>query len=189
MAKQTKQIKGFEGLYSIDENGNILSIDRFIVDKNNRKVRINGLKKKKTLNADGYEVVSLFKNNKQNLFYVHRLIAENFIENPNNLPCINHINGIKNDNKISNLEWCSYSENNFHAYKELSKVGFWKDKFNSHPKNKNIIQFDLNGNKIKEYQSISECARQIGLRRETIRDNIKGKIKIILGQYTFKTKI
>lgn len=189
MAKQLKEIKGFEGLYSIDEDANIMSIDRFIVDKNNRKVKINGLKKKKTLNTDGYEVVALFKNNKQHLFYVHRLIAEHFIENKNNLPCINHINGIKNDNNISNLEWCSYSENNYHAYKKLSKEGYWKNKFNSHPKRKNIYQFDLSGNKIGEYESISECARQLGLSRESIRDNVKGKIKTILAKYTFKNKI
>jgi hypothetical protein len=185
---KTKNINGFENSYTISENAIITSIDRFIIDKNGKKNRINGLIKKKTINTDGYEVVSLFKNNKQNILYVHRLIAEHFIDNPKKLPCVNHINGIKNDNSISNLEWCSYSENNLHAYLKLNKVGYWKGKKSKNGLSKIVVQYDLNGNKISEYNSITECAKIIGLKRETIRDNVNGKIKIILGKYKFQTK-
>jgi hypothetical protein len=61
----------------------------------------------------GYKRVQIF--NKQ--YYVHRLVAQAFVPNPENKPCVNHINGNKLDNRAENLEWCTYSENNAHAYK------------------------------------------------------------------------
>ncbi len=184
----SKDIIGYEGNYKVYIDSTIQSIERTIIRSNGTTLKVRSRLKKKTINTDGYEVVSLFKNNKQNLLYVHRLVAEHFIDNPKNHPCINHINGIKNDNSISNLEWCTYSENNFHAYSKLNKVGYWKDKISMNGCCKIVIQYDLNGNKISEYNSITECAKTLGLRRETIRDNIKGKIKIILGKYKFETK-
>lgn len=93
-------IKDFEN-YFVDEEGNVYS----------KKVK---LKPKK--NKDGYLVVSVRKNKKAFSRLIHRLVAQTFINNQENKPMVNHINGIKTDNSVSNLEWCTASENSKHAW-------------------------------------------------------------------------
>lgn len=104
-----KEIKGYEGLYEIDEEGNIFSIPRKGTVKYKRKILSR-------TNKYGYKQVVLTKNNISKTYLVHRLVAETFIDNPNNFPQVNHINGIKTDNRISNLEFCTKSYNTKHAF-------------------------------------------------------------------------
>ena len=102
-----KDIKGYEGLYQVSDMGNVRSLDR-LVDRGGKplcaiwKGRV--LKKKKA--SDNYYSVVLSKNNVQLCVRIHRLVAETFIPNPNNLPEVNHRNENKLDNRVENLEWC-----------------------------------------------------------------------------------
>lgn len=105
-------IKGFEGRYEISNLGNVKSLPRFTC----RGLR-GGKILKHILYKNGYYGVSLtgINSTRSAVFYIHRLIAEAFVPNSYNKPCINHIDGNKRNNMISNLEWCTYAENNGHA--------------------------------------------------------------------------
>jgi hypothetical protein len=108
-----RSIDNYEG-YEISNLGNIKSLSKKIKCKNGFRItKEKILKLKKT--KGGY--LSLQLKNKGKHFLVHRLVALAFIHNPDNKPQINHINGIKNDNRVDNLEWCNQSENQIHAYK------------------------------------------------------------------------
>lgn len=87
---------------------------------NHGRIRNNKTKRLMSLNCPSklYTYVNLYVSpRKTKSCRVHRLVAETFISNPNNYPCVNHINGNKKDNHVDNLEWCSYSQNTLHAYK------------------------------------------------------------------------
>lgn len=102
------EIKGYEGLYSIDDQGNIYSLKN---TSSRRKRKI-----KPFINNSGYLRVGLYDlNGKRKGHYIHRLVAETFISNPNKLPIVNHKDGNKQNNHVSNLEWCTQSENEIHA--------------------------------------------------------------------------
>lgn len=93
-----KDIQGYEGLYQVSNLGNI---------KNIRRDKLL----KKTINSKGYNVVGLYKNNIGKQYRVGRLVSENFIPNPYNRNEIDHINTIRNDDRVDNLRWCTHSEN------------------------------------------------------------------------------
>lgn len=120
-----KDIAGFEGIYQISNKGRVKSLDRYTSDGKRLKSQII---KQSINNKNDYSRILLFNYGKHTAFRVHRLVAEHFISNIDNLPCVNHINGIKTDNSVENLEWCTYSENNKHAYNKLGKKGAWLGK-------------------------------------------------------------
>lgn len=103
-----KDVKGYEGLYKVSNIGNVKSL------------KFNKSKKQKKLSLflrSGYLSCMLCNGKTKKMFHVHRIVADSFIENIENKPCVNHINGIKTDNNYLNLEWVTYSENTKHAYK------------------------------------------------------------------------
>ena len=122
-----KDIPNYEGYYQISNLGKVKALKREI--KNQYACgRYLALQK----NKQGYYYVDLSKDTIRKRFNVHRLVALTFIPNPLNKPCINHIDGIKTNNNINNLEWCSYSENTKHAIKN----GLWVIKMTDERKNK-----------------------------------------------------
>lgn len=108
-----KDIPNFEGFYQVSNLGNIRSVTRKakvkILNNNYRTIKGQLISPAKT--RDGYLKVSLSKEHKRYYFKVHRLVALTFIPNPNNLPCINHIDENKLNNNANNLEWCSIQYN------------------------------------------------------------------------------
>ena len=98
-----EEIKGFEGLYSITRDGRVFGH------------KFNKFLSKKPLSV-GYPIVRLCKNGSYTTIKIHRLVAGAYVPNPQNKACVNHINGIKTDNHVDNLEWSTYSENIQHAF-------------------------------------------------------------------------
>lgn len=135
----------------------------------------------------GYLIVDLSKNKKRFHKPVHRLVAEAFIPNPENKPEINHKNGIKTDNKVENLEFCTYSENLYHAYNILGRKAPWLNKYGKeHNRSKTILQIK-NGKKIEEFGSLLEAERKTGIHHSSISMCCKSK-RLFAGGYNWKYK-
>lgn len=168
--------EGFSN-YKISNFGEILSLNRKIKDSIGREQTKKGVKLKPKIDKDGYLNVTLYDDNsKPHYFSVHRLVAELFIDNPNNLPSVNHIDGNKKNNKYSNLEWCSVKENNRHAI----NTGLINT-------NKPIIQLDLKGNYVNEFYSTREAEAYTGIDNSGISKVCKGKRKTA-GGFIWKYK-
>lgn len=162
-----KRIKGFEWRYSISEYGQIASIRRSLGK------RLMKPRKKK----NGYLEIKLSDSGKRHFFLIHRLVGLHFVPNPNNLPEINHKDGNKENNHYSNLEWVTSSENQKHAFRlGLQKVRRGKEHVQSIP----INQLDLNGNFVKEWESIKQVKRELGF-------NTFGIIKCCKKEKRYKT--
>ena len=149
-------IKRYKGKYQIDENGNVKSLNY----RGNTKTE-HLLKPMKR--GNGYLYVDLYdfdgKHHKEN---THRLVAETFIPNPNNYPCINHKDENKQNNNINNLEWCTRSYN----------INYGNRNNNL---NKEVWQYDLKGNFIKKWKSTMEIQRSLGYKNQNISSACRGK--------------
>lgn len=153
-----KDIPEYEGLYQISNYGKVMSLN-YNHTKQNRELLTNE-------NTDGYLSVALCKNNKIKRYRINRLVAQAFIPNPNNKPQVNHIDGNKKNNFISNLEWCTASENQIHSYKNgLHKIlkGEMSHRYgllgSLNPTSKKVAQYDIDNNLIKIWDSLSDVAR------------------------------
>ncbi len=111
-----KDIEGHEGFYQVSNEGNLRSLDRVVKGKSESNKTLKGRSLKSTITVYGYKVVVFCKNGKKENFRIHRLVAQSFLSNAEKKPLINHIDGDKTNNIVSNLEWCTHSENMKHAF-------------------------------------------------------------------------
>lgn len=165
-----RSVKNYEGFYEVSNYGNIRSVDRYIVGKRNKTYTLKGRIKKKSIGGNGYHIVTLSKNGLDKQMLVHRLVASAFIENKNNLPVINHKDEDKLNNHVDNLEWCTYTHNNrYGSVREKTRATI-KKLGHMVPVNK----YDINGNFICKYESLSEAKRETGVHIQNISIAIKG---------------
>lgn len=175
-----KDIKGFEGIYQVSNLGNIRSLDR----KTNTAIKNQNyvVKKGKMIKphvAMGYYALSLSKGNKIITQRVHKLVAQTFIPNPENKPCVNHKDGNKLNNRIDNLEWCSHKENAQHAHRTglYSREQELKQAKLMNNARKRPIQQILNGKVIATYESLIEAERKTGINNDNIWHALNGYCK------------
>ena len=105
-----KAIKGYEGIYKINELGQVRSIDRIVEYKNGSIREYKGKELKPRVYKSGYAIVTLNKNGVAKTCSVHRLVAETFLPNPDNLTEVHHLNHDRNDNRAENLQWVTRAE-------------------------------------------------------------------------------
>ena len=145
-----KDIKDFEGIYSINENGYVMRIK-------------SGKLLKPQFNSSGYLHVILSKNGKWHNRSIHRLVANAYIPNIYNKPQVNHIDGNKTNNKVNNLEWVTASENQKHSYNNLNRCR----------RQKKLI----NNNTGETYNSVKEAAQLNNIKRTTLSAMLIGQNK------------
>ena len=168
------QIKNFPGYY-ITDTGDVYS---------RKKGRFRKLKPTIKL---GYPTVGICDSSGVKYKLVHRLIAEAFIPNPDNKPQINHKNGIRNDNSISNLEWVSAKENINHSFLFLGHKPTWLGKSGKDHNRYKLVQQLKDGNMIAEFYGCAEAHRKTGVDFRHISACCRG-LRKTAGKYQWKYK-
>ena len=162
--EEWRSIKGYDG-YEVSNLGQVRSLDRVVKGINNKDRPIKGVVLRAAYSR-GYPSVSLCNKTKRTIT-VHRLVATAFIDNPENKDQVNHINGVKDDNRLVNLEWVTRSENIQHSYNILGHKKLWKP----------VIQVSVDGGIIREFEGIGQAERATGVRRAGISSVCHGRAK------------
>ena len=181
--EEWKDIPEYEGLYQASNLGRIKSLERFRKGKNDSLVSVKERILKPSINHRGYYQVVLYKNSKIKAYRINRLVYEAFNGTiPENMQ-VNHINEIKSDNRLENLNLMTVKENiNWGTGIERAA----KKRING-KKSKSVLQFDLQDILIKEYPSTRQAERETGFGHRNIINCCKGKLKQAYG-YKWKYK-
>lgn len=168
MEEVWKDVVGYEGLYQVSNEGRVKSLVR----KGKRQEVIL----KQHDNGHGYLIVSLTRNSTKKSYKVHRLVAQAFIPNPQNLRCVDHISTIRTENHVDNIRWVSHSGNSANPItKERVTAAIIKRV------SKKINQYDLEGNLIKTWDTAVQAAKTLGICDVPIRKCCHGKEKTYKG--------
>ena len=157
-----KDVVGCDGFYRVSNTGKVLSVDWN---------RTGKPKELRPFDNGGYRRGSVYVNGVRKHFLVHRLVAEAFIENPGNLPCVNHVDGDKSNNCVSNLEWVSVQENVHHAIKNGLRppnVVCKRKRGRENPLCKPVFQYDKDGHLIKRWETSFDIEAALGYDRKVI---------------------
>lgn len=190
-----KPVKGYEGLYEVSNLGNVRSLDRYVMH-GNRCCLLKGKPIVSFPNSRGYLRATLYKNGQGKKYFVHRLVAETFIPNPNNLPCIDHIDRNYLNNSTDNLRWCTQKENmNNPLTRKYASIKIWTKEANEKglaTKIKNqscnceipVYYIDEQGKKIS-FKSMAEAERQTNVHHSYISLSVNKK-RPTLGKQWYK---
>lgn len=170
-----KDVPGYEGKYQVSNLGNVKSLRMWSSVQNRYIQRERIMKPYK--GASGYLQINLKTERTRRLALIHRLVASAFIPNTENKREVNHINGIKTDNRVENLEWNTSQQNSIHSYQTGLQIHYTKK----------AVQCDLQGKPIKEWQSIKEASEETKIERRNINACCRGKRKTA-GGYIWKYK-
>lgn len=173
-----KDIKNYEGLYQVSTLGNVKSLNF----KHTGKEKILKL----TKNSSGYLNVGLCKDGKRKGFLVHRLVAETFIPNPDNLKQVNHLSERKTENNVKNLEWVTAKYNvNYGTARERQRKTVSIALTNNPKTSTQIKCFDLQTKEITYYPSIREASRQFNVHSTSIYHSLYDCNKPYKNRYIF----
>lgn len=164
-SEEWRDIPGYEGRYQVSDMGRVKSLAR-VVDRGRwgevdvperviKPVRIN----------TGYLSVHLYLTGKYKTLLLHRLVADTFLPNPDGLPEVNHLNGVRTDNRVENLEWCTREENLRHCYYTLN--------VDSDKPKRPVICLDTG----TRYRSVSEAARKNGVLPSGVTQTCRGQLR------------
>ena len=166
-----KDIKGYECLYQVSNCGNVRSLDRYVEHYSGSKRLMKGRILKPVINPYGYFQLVLSKDGKLRSVRVNRIVAMAFIPNPKNKRTVNHINGVKTNNSVNNLNWMTYKEQLNHAFDTgLKNCDYLKKKVK-------IFKDD----KVLLFDSLIEASKHIGCHKSSVSKAIRGKTKSAYG--------
>ena len=150
-----KDIAGYEGLYQVSNLGRVKSLARKVATGRGWRI-IKETILKQSLSNTGYYRVYLSEHSKLKPYSVHRLVATAFIPNPKNYPFVNHKSEVKTENFVENLEWCDQSYNTTYGTSMERQIETQRKTMST---NKKVLNVDTG----KEYVSISEASRDVGV--------------------------
>ncbi|WP_337970148.1 NUMOD4 domain-containing protein [Virgibacillus salexigens] len=168
MREMWKDINGYDVLYQVSNYGRVWS------NKTNRIMKHHN-------DHLGYARLILRKNNQSFSHYVHRLVAEAFLINKNEFPCVNHIDEDPKNNRSDNLEWCTHQYNSTYGITRERCKANTDYKSIGLKNSKTVLQFDTEGNFIKHWLSANECARVLGYDNSNIAKCCRSELKTAYG--------
>ena len=174
---ERRPVVGYEGIYEVSSDGEVFRVGGGMG-------AVAGRKLNPILGSHGYLYVHLYRDGVQKTHKVHRIVAKAFHHNPDNLPIVNHINGIKTDNRADNLEWCDKRHDILHAYRVLGRVNGMKGKpkpEGAGPPKRPVRGTNIKTGEVVEMESISAAARFVNRHNGYICQACQGKLKQAYG--------